>query len=71
MLIELQKPIPGTAVSLLDKDDKARRCEACFMLDYSPEHNSLWGCFMNDDGSFWWVPNQEFRRDKNWSLGRR
>lgn len=42
---------------------------AHLILDYSQEHDTYWGVFLNESGQFWWVPNQEVRIVANWTLG--
>ncbi len=65
MIHEIRKPFP---VKVTSKDDA--EATAMFMLDYSQEHDTLFGVFLRSDGSFWWVPAPEIRVFDNWSLGR-
>jgi hypothetical protein len=44
---------------------------AHFLLDYSQEHDVLWGCFLKANGECWWVSNRDVRMDRNWSMGTR
>ncbi len=43
---------------------------AHFLLDYSQEHHSLWGVFIDETGEFWWVSNQDIRLRLNVTMGR-
>ena len=43
---------------------------AHFLIDYGPEHNLYWVCFINSTGECWTFANPDIRADKNITLGR-
>jgi hypothetical protein len=63
MMLQLNPPIP---VEVIGKG----KGYAVAWLDYSQEHDLLWGCFMDDTREFWIVPNRLIRAQINWSMGR-
>lgn len=65
MIHEIRKPFP---VKVTSKDNAEGT--AMFLLDYSQEHDTLFGVFLRSDGTFHWVPGPEIRLFTNWSLGR-
>lgn len=63
MMLQLNPPIP-----LRHKD--GRRCTALLVLDYSPEHDTLFLVGYDDSRELWWLPHRDLRLDDNLSLGR-
>jgi hypothetical protein len=59
---------PSIECYVTSKDDRWGRCLA--WADYSPDHDTLWLGAFYDTGECWWVPQNEIRVFKNWSLGR-
>jgi len=43
---------------------------AHFLIDYGPESNLFWVCFINSTGECWTFANPDIRADKNITLGR-
>ncbi len=44
--------------------------QAMFIIDYSPEHDLYWVCFLDHNGECWTFNNKEVRAQKNVTLGR-
>ena len=40
------------------------------LIDYSQEHNVLWGVAFDSTGEVWWVSNKHIRFQKNSSMSR-
>lgn len=62
MILQLNPPIPlntprGSAL-------------AHFLIDYSPEFNLYWVCFIDETGECWTYDNKDVRAQKNITLGR-
>lgn len=62
MIIQLNPPIPvetpkGSALAM-------------FLIDYSPEYNLMWVCFLDENGQCWTFQNPEIRASKNITLNR-
>lgn len=45
--------------------------QAVIVIDYGPEHDLLWVCFLDKNGECWTFKNSEIRGDKNLTMGRR
>ncbi|MEA2921468.1 MAG: hypothetical protein QOF07_1431 [Bradyrhizobium sp.] len=43
---------------------------AHLLIDYGPEYNLLWVCFLDDSGECWTYDNTQIRAQKNVTLGR-
>jgi hypothetical protein len=43
---------------------------AHLMIDYGPEYNLLWVCFLDDSGECWTYDNTQIRAQKNITMGR-
>lgn len=43
---------------------------AHFMIDYGPESDLYWVCFLDKNGECWVLNNKEIRATKNETLGR-
>lgn len=59
---QLDPPIPLLA--------KGHHALAHALIDYGPEYDLLWVCFL-DNGECWTVPNPEVRADDNWTFKRK
>lgn len=64
MFSQLNPPLPLFIVS------KNTSALAHGLIDYGPEHNLLWVCFLNDSGECWTVPNKDIRMEWNYSMSR-
>lgn len=64
MLTQLKPPLP---LFIVPKNELGL---AHAVIDYGPEHNLLWVCFMKNSGECWTVPNKDIRMEWNYSLGR-
>jgi len=62
MIIQLNPPIP--------LNTPKGSAQAMFLIDYSPEHNLIWVCFLDSNGECWSFENPEIRACKNITLGR-
>ena len=62
MLIQLDPPIP--------LETPKGSAQAMFLIDYSPEHNLMWVCFIDDTAECWTFENHLIRACKNITLGR-
>jgi len=60
---------PSIPVVVTSKQFAKAQCVG--WIDYSPEHDLLWICALDADGTVWIVPNKEIRLQTNWSLGRK
>ena len=40
------------------------------LIDYGPEYNLLWVCFLDDSGECWTYDNTQIRAQKNVTMGR-
>ena len=40
------------------------------LIDYGPEFNLLWVCFLDDSGECWTYDNTQVRAQKNVTMGR-
>jgi hypothetical protein len=61
-ILQLKPPIPV----ITPKGDGY----AHLMIDYGPEFNLLWVCFLDDSGECWTYDNTQIRAQKNVTLGR-
>jgi hypothetical protein len=43
---------------------------AQLLIDYGPEYNLLWVCFLDDSGECWTYDNTQIRAQKNVTMGR-
>ena len=43
---------------------------AHLLIDYGPEYNLLWVCFLDDSGECWTYDNTQIRAQKNVTMGR-
>lgn len=66
MMIQLDPPVP---VSVTSKKNESG--SAILVHDFSVDHNPHWAVVMDKTGEIWWVPNNEVRVAKNWTMGRR
>lgn len=66
MFVQLEPSIPVIVTS----KNNAKGI-AFALIDYSQEHNVVWGVSLDDSQEVWWVPNTEIRFQKNWTMGRR
>jgi hypothetical protein len=62
MITQLNPPLPlqtpkGSALAHL-------------VIDYGPEHNLIWVCFIDETGECWSYDNKHVRAQKNITLGR-
>jgi len=51
-------------------EPSAQLCFAFLVIDYTPDHDLLWVCKMQNSGEIWCVANKELRAVENISLGR-
>lgn len=61
-ILEIEKP--------LKFDTPKGKAIAYFLIDYGPEMDLLWVCFLQDNGQCWTFPNKEIRLEANYSLHR-
>ena len=62
MITQLNPPLPletpkGSALAHL-------------VIDYGPEHNLIWVCFIDETGECWSYDNKHVRAQKNITMGR-
>lgn len=57
---------PSIPVEVLGKG----YAECVGWIDYTPEHDLIWICALDNSGEVWLTPNSQIRFIKNWSLGR-
>ena len=62
MILQLNPPLPlqtpkGSALAHL-------------VIDYGPEHNLIWVCFIDETGECWSYDNKHVRAQKNITMGR-
>ena len=62
MILQLDPPLPMTTPK--------GYALAHFVIDYGPEHDLLWVCFLNENGECWSIPNPQIKLSPNWSMGR-
>ena len=60
-ILQLDPPIPV----ITPKGDGY----AHLLIDYGPEYNLLWICFLDDSGECWTYDNTHIRAQKNVTLG--
>lgn len=65
MILQLDPMIP----MVMDHGPNAQGY-AFVLIDYSQEHNVLWGVACDVTGEIWWVPNKYIRFQFNTSMGR-
>jgi hypothetical protein len=46
------------------------RAQAVALIDYGPEHDLIWVCFLDVNGQCWSYRNSEIRGEKNVTMGR-
>jgi hypothetical protein len=51
-------------------DTPKGKAEAYFILDYSYDADTFWGCFMRESREFWWFHNKDIRIEQNITIGR-
>jgi hypothetical protein len=61
-ILQLDPPIPV----ITPKGDGY----AHLLIDYGPEYNLLWVCFLDDSGECWTYDNTQIRAQKNVTMGR-
>src|ERR1700687_1326169 len=61
-ILQLDPPIPV----ITPKGDGY----AHLLIDYGPEYNLLWVCFLDDSGECWTYDNTQIRAQKNITMGR-
>jgi hypothetical protein len=61
-ILQLDPPIPV----ITPKGDGY----ANLLIDYGPEYNLLWVCFLDDSGECWTYDNTQIRAQKNVTMGR-
>ena len=44
--------------------------QAMMVIDYSPEHDLVWVCFLDSNGQCWSYRNSEIRGRNNITMGR-
>ena len=44
--------------------------QAMMVIDYGPEHDLVWVCFLDSNGQCWSYRNSEIRGQKNITMGR-
>jgi hypothetical protein len=44
--------------------------QAMIVIDYGPEHDLIWVCFLDSNGQCWSYKNSEIRGQKNITMGR-
>ena len=44
--------------------------QAMMVIDYGPEHDLVWVCFLDCNGQCWSYKNSEIRGQKNITMGR-
>ena len=44
--------------------------QAMMLIDYGPEHDLVWVCFLDSNGQCWSYRNSEIRGQKNITMGR-
>jgi len=44
--------------------------QAMMVIDYGPEHDLIWVCFLDSNGQCWSYRNSEIRGQKNITMGR-
>ena len=47
------------------------RAQAVFVIDYGPEHDLIWVCFLDANGECWSYRNADIRAEKNITMGRK
>lgn len=47
------------------------RAQAIFVIDYGPEHDLIWVCFLDANGECWSYRNADIRAEKNVTMGRK
>ena len=47
------------------------RAQAVFVIDYGPEHDLIWVCFLDANGACWSYRNTDIRAEKNVTMGRK
>ena len=47
------------------------RAQAVFVIDYGPEHDLIWVCFLDTNGACWSYRNADIRAEKNVTMGRK
>lgn len=47
------------------------RAQAVFVIDYGPEHDLIWVCFLDANGECWSYRNADIRAEKNVTMGRK
>lgn len=57
---------PSIPVHVLGRGDGL----AIGVIDYGPEHNTLWVTAIDATGEIWCAPNPQVRMQKNWSMQR-
>lgn len=63
MILQLNPPLP-----VLTPKGKGW---AHLVIDYGPEHDLLWTCFLDETGECWTFSNTEISARQNETLGRR
>lgn len=64
MILQLNPQIPVYVPS------KNQTGWAIGWIDYSQDHNVMWGVAFDDSGEVWWCDNSDIRLVWNWSTGR-
>lgn len=67
-MLQLNPMIPVSVVAS-DRHPSGSGQAFC-LIDYSSEHNVLWGIAFDASGEIWWIENKFVRFQKNVSLGR-
>lgn len=67
-MIQLNPMIPVYVTE--ESKSKSGKGVAFALIDYSQEHNVIWGIAFDDTGEIWWVDNKFVRFQINRSLGR-
>jgi hypothetical protein len=62
MILQLNPPIP--------LDTPKGSALAHMVIDYGPEHNLIWVCFIDSTGECWSYDNTQIRAQKNITMGR-
>lgn len=62
MIVQLQPSIPVVTPQ--------GNAQAMMVIDYGPEHDLIWVCFLDSNGQCWSYRNSEIRGQKNITMGR-
>lgn len=70
MILQLSPPIPVQILARPGATWPSGHGQALALIDYSPEHYTLWKVALDSDGQIWDIPQNYIRLQENQSLGR-